>query len=69
MVDLLAEHLNICSNSITNILQNNNIRINQRLLLDKEIIMNKPEIKKTKNIRTNNSTEEVETKFKETKDK
>jgi hypothetical protein len=40
LVDLLSEHLNICNNAITNILQKNNIRINQRLLLEKAIIMN-----------------------------
>jgi len=40
LVDLLSEHLNICNNVITNILQKNNIRINQRLLLEKAIIMN-----------------------------
>ena len=71
MVDLLSEHFNICNNSITNILQNNNIRINQRLLLEKDIIMNKQEIKKTNkstsNTRTNIINEELETKVKETK--
>jgi hypothetical protein len=40
LVDLLSEHLNICNNVITNILQKNNIRINQRLLLEKAVIMN-----------------------------
>ena len=40
LVDLLSEHLNICNNVITNILQKNNIRINQRLLLEKVTIMN-----------------------------
>ena len=41
MVKLLSEHFNICNNSITNILQANNIRINQRLLLEKDVIMNR----------------------------
>lgn len=40
LVDLLSEHFNICNNVITNILQKNNIRINQRLLLEKAIVMN-----------------------------
>lgn len=66
MVKLLSEHFNICNNSITNILQTNNIRINQRLLLEKDVIINKPELKKTNNIKTNNN-EELETKVKETK--
>ena len=68
MVELLSKHFNICNNSITNILQNNNIRINQRLLLDKEVvIMNKPELKKTRksksNATENNIKEELETKL------
>ena len=66
MVKLLSEHFNICNNSITNILQTNNIRINQRLLLEKDVIINKPELKKTNNTKTNNN-EELETKVKETK--
>lgn len=66
MVKLLSEHFNICNNSITNILQTNNIRINQRLLLEKDVIINKPELKKTNKIKTNNN-EELETKVKETK--
>lgn len=40
LIDLLSEHFNICNNAITNILQKNNIRINQRLLLEKMTIMN-----------------------------
>ena len=66
MVKLLSEHFNICNNSITDILQTNNIRINQRLLLEKDVIINKPELKKTNNTKTNNN-EELETKVKETK--
>ena len=62
MVKLLSEHFNICNNSITNILQANNIRINQRLLLEKDVIMNKPELKKTNNTKTNNN-EELEAKL------
>ena len=70
MVKLLSEHFNICNNSITNILQANNIRINQRLLLEKDVIMNKPELKKTNNTKINNNEEpeaKLETKVKETK--
>jgi hypothetical protein len=71
MVELLSEHFNICNSAITNILQNNNIRINQRLLLEKEVIMNKQELKKTtksnSNTIANNINEELETKVKETK--
>lgn len=74
MVKLLSEHFNICNNSITNILQANNIRINQRLLLEKDVIMNKPELKKTNNTKTNNNEEleakleaKLETKVKEAK--
>ena len=62
MVKLLSEHFNICNNSITNILQANNIRINQRLLLEKDVIMNKPALKKTNNTKTNNN-EELEAKL------
>ena len=57
MVKLLSEHFNICNNSITNILQANNIRINQRLLLEKDVIMNKPVLKKTNNTKINNNEE------------
>ena len=70
MVKLLSEHFNICNNSITNILQANNIRINQRLLLEKDVIMNKPALKKTNNTKTNNNEEpeaKLEAKVKETK--
>lgn len=70
MVKLLSEHFNICNNSITNILQANNIRINQRLLLEKDVIMNKPELKKTNNTKTKNNEEleaKLEAKVKETK--
>ena len=74
MVKLLSEHFNICNNSITNILQANNIRINQRLLLEKDVIMNKPALKKTNNTKTNNNEEleakleaKLATKVKETK--
>ena len=68
MVELLSEHFNISNTAIINILQNNNIRINQRLLLEKAaLIMNKPELKKTSTIKTNIINENVETKVKETK--
>ena len=68
MVELLSEHFNISNTAIINILQNNNIRINQRLLLEKAaLIMNKPELKKTSTIKTNIINEDVETKVKETK--
>ena len=67
MVELLSEHFNISNNAITSILQNNNIRINQRLLLEKDaFIMNKPELKKISTTKTNNINEEVETQVKET---
>ena len=68
MVELLSEHFNISNTAITNILQNNNIRINQRLLLEKAVlIMNKPEVKKTSTTKTNIINEDVETKVVETK--
>ena len=68
MVELLSEHFNISNTAIINILQNNNIRINQRLLLEKAaLIMNKPELKKTSTIKKNIINENVETKVKETK--
>jgi len=68
MVELLSEHFNISNTAITNILQNNNIRINQRLLLEKAVlIMNKPEVKKTSTTKTNIINEDVETKVAETK--
>jgi len=68
MVELLSEHFNISNTAITNILQNNNIRINQRLLLEKAaLIMNKPELKKTSTTKTNIINEDTETKVKETK--
>ena len=68
MVELLSEHFNISNTAIINILQNNNIRINQRLLLEKApLIMNKPEVKKTSTTKTNIINEDVETKVKETK--
>ena len=68
MVELLSEHFNISNTAIINILQNNNIRINQRLLLEKApLIMNKPELKKTSTTKTNIINEDVETKVKETK--
>jgi len=68
LVELLSEHFNISNNAITNILQNNNIRINQRLLLEKVVlVMNKPDIKKTSTTKTNIISEIVETKVKETK--
>ena len=35
LVELLAAHFNIISDDITTILKNNNLRINQRLLLEK----------------------------------
>lgn len=68
MVELLSEHFNISNIAIINILQNNNIRINQRLLLEKApLIMNKPEVKKTSTTKTNIINEDMETKVKETK--
>ena len=68
MVELLSEHFNISNIAIINILQNNNIRINQRLLLEKAVlIMNKPEVKKTSTTKTNIINEDMETKVKETK--
>jgi hypothetical protein len=68
MVELLSEHFNISNNAITTILQNNNIRINQRLLLEKAVlIMNKPEVKKTSTTKKNIISEVVETKVAENK--
>jgi len=68
LVELLSEHFNISNNAITTILQNNNIRINQRLLLEKAVlIMNKPEVKKTSTTKTNIINEDVETKVAENK--
>jgi hypothetical protein len=68
LVELLSEHFNISNNAITTILQNNNIRINQRLLLEKAVlIMNKPEVKKTSTTKTNIINEDVETNVAETK--
>jgi hypothetical protein len=68
LVELLSEHFNISNNAITNILQNNNIRINQRLLLEKAVlIMNKPEVKKINTTKTNIISEVVETKVVENK--
>jgi len=56
MVELFSNHFIICNNSITNILENNNIRINQRLLLEKDtFIMNKQELKKQSSNRKSNS--------------
>jgi hypothetical protein len=68
LVELLSEHFNISNNAITTILQNNNIRINQRLLLEKAVlIMNKPEVKKNNTTKTNIINEDAETKVTETK--
>ena len=68
LVELLSEHFNISNNAITNILQNNNIRINQRLLLEKAmLVMNKPEVKKINTTKTNIINEVVETKVEENK--
>ena len=68
MVELLSEHFNISNNAITTILQNNNIRINQRLLLEKAVlIMNKPEVKKTNTTKKNIISEVAETKVEENK--
>ena len=68
LVEILSEHFNISNNAITNILQNNNIRINQRLLLEKAVlIMNKPEVKKINTTKTNVINEDVETKVTENK--
>ena len=68
LVELLSEHFNISNNAITTILQNNNIRINQRLLLEKAVlIMNKPEVKKINTTKTNIINEDAETKVTENK--
>uniref|UniRef100_A0A6C0KPD8 Uncharacterized protein n=1 Tax=viral metagenome TaxID=1070528 RepID=A0A6C0KPD8_9ZZZZ len=68
LVELLSEHFNISNNAITTILQNNNIRINQRLLLEKAVlIMNKPEVKKNNTTKTNIINEDAETKVTENK--
>jgi hypothetical protein len=68
LVELLSEHFNISNNAITTILQNNNIRINQRLLLEKAVlIMNKPEVKKINTTKTNVINKDVETKVEENK--
>lgn len=68
LVELLSEHFNISNNAITTILQNNNIRINQRLLLEKAmLVMNKPEVKKINTTKTNIISEVVETKVEENK--
>ena len=68
MVELLSEHFNISNTAITTILQNNNIRINQRLLLEKAmLVMNKPEVKKINTTKTNIISEVVETKVEENK--
>ncbi len=68
LVELLSEHFNISNNAITTILQNNNIRINQRLLLEKAmLVMNKPEVKKINTTKTNIINEVVETKVEENK--
>jgi hypothetical protein len=68
LVELLSEHFNISNNAITSILQNNNIRINQRLLLEKAVlIMNKPEVKKNTTTKTNIINEDAETKVSENK--
>ena len=67
LVELLSEHFNISNNAITTILQNNNIRINQRLLLEKAVlIMNKPEVKKNNTTKTNIINEDAETNVAET---
>jgi hypothetical protein len=68
LVELLSEHFNISNNTITTILQNNNIRINQRLLLEKVmLVMNKPEVKKINTTKINIISEVVETKVEENK--
>lgn len=68
LVEILSEHFNISNNAITTILQNNNIRINQRLLLEKAmLVMNKPEVKKINTTKTNIISEVVETKVEENK--
>jgi hypothetical protein len=70
LVELLSEHFNISNNAITTILQNNNIRINQRLLLEKVmLVMNKPEVKKINTTKTNIISEVVETKVEENKNR
>lgn len=68
LVEILSEHFNISNNAITTILQNNNIRINQRLLLEKAVlVMNKPEVKKNNTTKTNIINEDAETKAAENK--
>jgi hypothetical protein len=68
LVEILSEHFNISNNAITTILQNNNIRINQRLLLEKAVlVMNKPEVKKNNTTKTNIINEDAETKVAENK--
>ena len=69
LVVLLSEHLNICNNVITNILQKNNIRINQRLLLEKVTIMNNNDelLNNDSNVKERTKTK-VKSKIEETKD-
>ena len=69
LVVLLSEHLNICNNVITNILQKNNIRINQRLLLEKVAIMNNNDelLNNDLNVKERTKTK-VKSKIEETKD-
>ena len=69
LVDLLSEHLNICNNVITNILQKNNIRINQRLLLEKVAIMNNNNGLLNNDLNVKERTKaKVKSKIEETKD-
>ena len=69
LVVLLSEHLNICNNVITNILQKNNIRINQRLLLEKVTIMNNNNGLLNNDLNVKERTKaKVKSKIEETKD-
>ena len=69
LVVLLSEHLNICNNVITNILQKNNIRINQRLLLEKVAIMNNNNELLNNDLNVKERTKnKVKSKIEETKD-
>ena len=80
LVELLATHFNILNDDITNVLKKNNIRISQRLLLEKKdnnmIVTDQPNfipinktlfIKDEKQVIANNNEEKVEGKKKEKK--
>jgi cytoskeletal protein RodZ len=75
LVELLATHFNILNDDITNVLKTHNIRIGQRLLLEKKdyniIVTDQPNVKpinKTMFIKDeDNSEEKVEVKKKDKK--